>query len=134
MKTLLDENNVAFYVGCVVALTDSGVELTFGTTNPSFTTANCTVIDALPPYPMLDNTWRYVNGVWEVFDQQRIDAYEVQQIVQANDRAKEERAKAYKDTTDAMFFKAQRGEIEMQEWLDAVQAIKDRYPYTPVPV
>lgn len=47
-----------------------------------------------------------------------------------NAGAKANRAAAYKET-DALFFKAQRGEVTMQEWLDAVQAVKDRFPYVP---
>jgi hypothetical protein len=30
---------------------------------------------------------------------------------------------------DALYMKYQRGEIEKQEWLDAVQAVKDANPY-----
>lgn len=33
----------------------------------------------------------------------------------------------YKETTDPMFFRVQRGEILEQEWLDAVQNIKNEY-------
>ena len=40
----------------------------------------------------------------------------------------ENRRVAYKET-DNLFFKAQRGEIEMSEWLAAVQAIKEKFPY-----
>lgn len=38
------------------------------------------------------------------------------------------RAQAYKDESDPLYFKAQRGEATMQEWLDKVQEIKNRYP------
>lgn len=33
----------------------------------------------------------------------------------------------YKNYTDSLFFKAQRGEIDNQVWLDAIQEIKDKY-------
>lgn len=36
---------------------------------------------------------------------------------------------AYQNESDPIFFDWQRGEVTEQEWLDAVQAIKDRYPY-----
>jgi hypothetical protein len=35
---------------------------------------------------------------------------------------------AYKKEADPLFFKAQRGEATMQEWLDKIQEIKERYP------
>lgn len=38
------------------------------------------------------------------------------------------RRRAYEDTADPLFFKWQRGEATEQEWLDAVQAVRDQYP------
>ena len=38
-----------------------------------------------------------------------------------------ERAYAYRTESDPLFFKAQRGEATMQEWLDKVTEIKSRY-------
>ena len=37
------------------------------------------------------------------------------------------RAFMYKEVTDPMFFKVQRGEIEESEWLNAIQEIKDKF-------
>lgn len=39
------------------------------------------------------------------------------------------RAAAYQKESDPLFFKAQRGEAEMGEWLALVGAIKSRFPY-----
>ena len=39
------------------------------------------------------------------------------------------RATAYAQEADPLFFKWQRGEIAEQEWLDAVEAIRARFPY-----
>ena len=39
------------------------------------------------------------------------------------------RAQAYRETADPLFFQYQRGEVTEQEWLDAVQAVKDAHPY-----
>jgi len=39
------------------------------------------------------------------------------------------RAEAYATEADPMFFKAQRGEIDMAEWENKVQEIRDRFPY-----
>jgi hypothetical protein len=38
------------------------------------------------------------------------------------------RRTAYAAESDPLFFKAQRGEIEQQVWLDKVAEIKARYP------
>ena len=40
----------------------------------------------------------------------------------------ESRRQAYRAESDAIYFMWQRGEATEQEWLDAVQAIKARYP------
>lgn len=39
----------------------------------------------------------------------------------------ENRARAYKDESDPLFFKYQRGEVTKQEWLDKVAEIKAKY-------
>jgi hypothetical protein len=38
------------------------------------------------------------------------------------------RIDAYRDEADPLYFKAQRGEIEQQVWLDKIAEIKQRYP------
>lgn len=38
------------------------------------------------------------------------------------------RAAAYKEESDPLFFKAQRGEATTEEWLAKVQEIRNRYP------
>ena len=40
-----------------------------------------------------------------------------------------QRKTAYTTESDPVFFQYQRGDATEQEWLDAVQAVKDRYPY-----
>lgn len=42
-------------------------------------------------------------------------------------RVEGERAYAYRNESDPLFFKAQRGEATMQEWLDKVAEIKARF-------
>jgi hypothetical protein len=39
------------------------------------------------------------------------------------------RRRAYQTQTDPLFFGWQRGENSEQDWLDAVQAVKDAHPY-----
>lgn len=45
-----------------------------------------------------------------------------------NSEVEKDRAEAYRLESDPLFFKAQRGEIELQEWTDKVQEIKQRFP------
>lgn len=40
-----------------------------------------------------------------------------------------QRLAAYQTQADPLFFGYQRGDNTEQEWLDAVQAVKDQYPY-----
>jgi hypothetical protein len=39
------------------------------------------------------------------------------------------RKAAYSETSDPIFFEYQRGTKTEQEWLDAVEAVKDAHPY-----
>ena len=39
------------------------------------------------------------------------------------------RQAAYQAESDPIFFDFQRGEVTEQDWLDAVQAVKDAHPY-----
>lgn len=61
------------------------------------------------------------------------DAEEAAWAAGAKDRhnagMKEAREAAYKAESDALFFKAQRGEATMQEWQAKVAEIKARFPY-----
>lgn len=45
------------------------------------------------------------------------------------ERVESLRKAAYREETDPIFFSYQRGEATEQEWLDAVQAVKEQYPY-----
>lgn len=40
-----------------------------------------------------------------------------------------QRQAAYQSESDPVFFDFQRGEVTEQDWLDAVQAVKDAHPY-----
>jgi hypothetical protein len=44
-----------------------------------------------------------------------------------------QRKAAYQQEADPLFFSYQRGEVTEQDWLDAVQDIKDRFPYPVAP-
>jgi hypothetical protein len=45
------------------------------------------------------------------------------------DIVKANRATAYRESSDPLFFGWQRGENTEKAWLDAVQAVKDSNPY-----
>jgi hypothetical protein len=45
------------------------------------------------------------------------------------ERVEKARQVAYQTQSDPVFFSYQRGEATEQEWLDAVQAVKDAHPY-----
>ena len=44
-------------------------------------------------------------------------------------QAEAKRVAAYRNEADPLYFKAQRGEATMEEWLAKVEEIKARYPY-----
>jgi hypothetical protein len=48
-------------------------------------------------------------------------------------RAARHAAYAAADGPDAIFLQWQRGDATEQDWLDAVQAVKDAHPYPPAP-
>jgi len=43
--------------------------------------------------------------------------------------ARQSRAAAYASEADPLFFKAQRGEVTIEEWQAKVAEIRNRYPY-----
>jgi hypothetical protein len=47
---------------------------------------------------------------------------------QRQESNKQARAEAYREESDPLFFKAQRNEATMQDWLDKVEEIRQRYP------
>lgn len=65
---------------------------------------------------LIDGNW---TQVWNVSDKP---------IEDVNAIYEELRVKAYREESDPLFFKAQRGEIEQQVWLDKVEEIKTRFP------
>ncbi len=44
-------------------------------------------------------------------------------------QAEKQRAAAYTVEADPLFFKAQRGEVNMDDWTAKVEEIRQRYPY-----
>lgn len=90
----------------------------------------------LAEVPSVDHTKNLIdsvelaNGVWtqkiSIADATAEEiAYRVQEL---NGLAQQNRASAYRDESDPLFFKWQRGEATEQEWLSKIQEIKQRYP------
>ncbi len=59
---------------------------------------------------------------------------EIFTVENLNEHARKNREREYKNTADPLFMEFKRGEIEEQVWLDAVQAIKEQYPYATKPL
>lgn len=57
------------------------------------------------------------------------EAYEAGTFQRAYDAVTETRQQQYAKQSDPIFMQYQRGEATEQEWLDAVQAVKDANPY-----
>jgi hypothetical protein len=60
---------------------------------------------------------RYVNGVF------------LPPLPPSNAAQAAQRQALYESTTDSMFFKTQRDELPLSDWLAAVEAVKARFPY-----
>lgn len=85
--------------------------------------------DALT-HKLVEETPNLVNGTW--YQDWSIVALPEEEVTlnkqNANEFVKLQRAEAYKNESDPLFFKWQRSEATEQEWLDKVVEIKNRYP------
>jgi hypothetical protein len=70
---------------------------------------------------LADGTWKQA---WRV---RPLNEQELEELAQQTD---EQRRYAYQMEADPLFFKAQRGEATMEEWLDKVAEIKSRFKET----
>jgi len=77
---------------------------------------------------LVNGQWTQMWAVWPASPEEIAERQE-QQLEQA----KAQRADAYRNEADPLFFKYQRGEGSEQEWLDKVQEIRDRFPYPEEP-
>lgn len=62
------------------------------------------------------------------FTDEEIAQYQEESKICDNESAIQQRLIAYRNESDPLFFKWQRGEVLEQEWLDKVAEIKARYP------
>ena len=128
MRILLDENNLGIFLGESFEYTETGIKFSFGVST-QYNENNTIVINAELPNPPLNYVWEWKNNEWVCTDQVEVDNYLANQTFIFNKKQKELRAEAYKNESDPLFFKAQREEITMQEWLDKVNEIKAKYSY-----
>jgi hypothetical protein len=72
-----------------------------------------------------------ISGRWTLektlvdFTQEEIDEREAQKVLSI----KNQRAIAYQQEADPLFFKYQRGEGSERDWLDKIEEIRKRFPY-----
>ena len=89
------------------------------------------------PQPQVDHTKNVVENApnllkgewyqdWSVVDASADEIAQRQASLLA--QAQQQRAEAYRNESDALFFKAQRNEGTMDEWIAKVNEIKTRYP------
>ena len=128
MQIITNENNLAIFVKYVSQLTDEGV-LIDGAISPQYNTSNCTEIDAVQPPVPVEFAYQWNGSEWIVYNQNIIDEYLEAEKIAINKMQKEKRQEAYPKDSDPIFFEYQRGTKTEQEWLDAVNDIKTRYPY-----
>lgn len=89
------------------------------------------------PRPDLDNFHKYGAPTFTILDNEQVKrVYEIlektQEELDIESAAKASeveylRKEAYRNESDPLFFKWQRGEIDKQVWLDKVAEIKDTY-------
>lgn len=63
-------------------------------------------------------------------DKEIKDAWKEISVEIKNENMSRLRAKAYREESDPLFFKYQRGEASKEDWLGLIKEIKQRYPYT----
>lgn len=62
------------------------------------------------------------------FTSEEVIEYEKNAVAAKIENAEKQRSEAYRNESDPLFFKWQRGEATEQEWLDKVNEIKQRFP------
>jgi hypothetical protein len=138
MYILLKDGNIAKYPYSINQLKQDNKNVSFPANISEDILAQFEVYPVVPAeYPQVDytknvieETPNLVNGVWYQ-DYTVVDATAEQiaeRKAELNAQAEANRAEAYRNESDPLFFKWQRGEATEQEWLDKVAEIKLRYP------
>lgn len=138
MYILVKDGNIIKYPYSIYELKMDNKQTSFPANISDEILAMFSVYPVVPAdYPQVDytknvveETPNFVNGVWYQ-DYTVVDATAeeiAQRKADLNLQAKANRANAYLNESDPLFFKWQRGEATQQEWLDKVAEIKARYP------
>ena len=125
MNIIIDNNNLIVWYGSSLPIESNNV-FKDGNFYLGLSTDTHTLIEGIETIEhYVPNTYSYINGEVELTNQENYNGY----INSYNNKQKLKRAEAYKNESDSLFFKAQRQEITMQEWLDKVNEIKTKYSY-----
>jgi hypothetical protein len=138
MYILVKDGSIEKYPYSIGELLQDNPNTSFPAVIPNERLADWGVYPVTPAeYPQVDytkdvieETPNLINGVWYQ-DYTVVDATPeqiAQRKAELNAQAEANRAEAYRNESDPLFFKWQRGEATEQEWLDKVAEIKVRYP------
>jgi hypothetical protein len=114
-------------------------QVSFPQAIPDDTLAEYDVFPLKPvPVPTYDANTQRVDAASPIYDARGwVQAWVVSELSQEEidlryaarvERVRQQRAEAYRQESDPLFFKAQRGEATHQEWLDKVAEIQARFP------
>jgi len=80
-------------------------------------------------YAMMRGGWILIEGDKPEYPPPAPPIDTEQERLNFNQDQKKSRETAYREESDPVFFKTQRGEATMEEWIALVEEIKNRYPY-----
>ena len=125
MNIIIDNTNLIVWYGISLP-TESQNIFKDGNFYLGLATDSHTLIEGIESIEhYVPNTYSYIGGQIEIANQENYNGY----VNSYNQSQRLKREEAYKNESDQLFFKAQRQEIPMQEWLDKVNAIKTKYSY-----
>jgi hypothetical protein len=125
MNIIIDNNNLIVWYGSSLP-TESNNVFKDGNFYLGLATDSHTLIEEIETIEhYVPNTYSYIDGEIAITNQENYNSY----VGSYNQSQRLKRAEAYKNESDQLFFKAQRQEIPMQEWLDKVSALKTKFSY-----
>jgi hypothetical protein len=118
----LDNSNVSFPQDISEELfAEYGVYSVVETEKPTYNPLTENLVELTPV--KIENQWVQTWQVTDATDEEIVLRKEQQKVM-----LEAKRAEAYRNESDPLFFKSQRGEVSVQVWLDKVAEIKSRYP------
>jgi hypothetical protein len=136
MYALLNsEGQIETYPYSVSQLEADNPGVSFPSPMPDERLAEWNVVVVVPTTPptvppeqnVTEGTPAETDGIW--YQTWVVTDKTPEQIAEYNNQQKQNRLIAYEHESDPIFFKWQRGEGTQQEWLDAVELVKQQYPY-----